>query len=83
MLNSRARFTVDRVESNVAALISDTDGSTRTVPAGELPQAAGEGSVVVLDDSGRYHLDEEETERRRGRAKSRLERLRERSRRFR
>ncbi len=83
MLSSGARFTVDRVESGIAALISDADGSTRTVPAGELPEAAGEGSVLVLDHAGGYHLDEEETERRRERAKSRLGRLRDRSRRFR
>ncbi len=82
MSSNRARFTVDRVEAQIAVLISESDRSNRTVRVAELPPGAGEGSVIELGDDGRYHIDEEETERRRERAKSRLERLRRRSRRF-
>ena len=83
---SAQRAVVDRVTEGVAVLLVGADEQEHTIDAQQLPPKAGEGAVleVAVRDGAVTVLavDEEATRQRRADLRSRMARLRSRSRRF-
>lgn len=66
-------LTIDRFEGEYA--VCETDGGGRTcLPLSSLPDGVQEGDILI-ELSGGYQIDFEETERRRAEAAGRLSRL--------
>lgn len=57
------RYIIDRFEAQ-SAILEDEDRTFITVPKSSLPMESKEGDVIVKDSAG-YHLDLEETGKRR------------------
>lgn len=57
---------IDRLEEGFA-VCEDERGFQRLLLQEQLPEGAGEGSVLFEDEDGRLLLDEDETRRRRAR----------------
>ena len=82
ILNGQYTATVDRITEGIAAVLIESDGYTvaqRDVDAGDLPNGAGEGSVlsVTLVDSSITDLDyrPDETETRQKEVQDRFDSL--------
>ena len=67
-------YAVDRIEGDVAVCECLETGVLLSVEVSELPQGVKEGDVVVKGVDG-FAFDEEQTEDRRSRLSSRLDRL--------
>jgi hypothetical protein len=72
------RATIDRVTDGIAILLVEPDGREVELPAGELPEDATEGSVVLvrLDPLEVVEVDHEATRALRAAAENRLARMR-------
>ena len=66
-------YAVDAIERETARLVDDGE-TALTVPLGRLPQGAAEGDVLRWQN-GAWHIDAEETQRRREDAASLLRAL--------
>lgn len=55
-------YSIDRIEGGFA-VVEENDKSMKNIPLTELPEGVGEGDVLLLE-SGKYTIDEEETLRR-------------------
>ena len=70
---SGTRYVIDRIESGIAVLVADC-GETFEISVDELPEAYGEGSILLFDN-GLWSLDERESARRRQELNTRLQGL--------
>jgi hypothetical protein len=69
---------IDRFEEGLAVLVPDDADELLHVPRVKLPPGAREGDCLRMEEGGELQLAPEETARRRGRVKSKLDRLRRR-----
>ncbi len=67
-------YTLNRIEEELFAVLTDDDGRKYDIPVSEMPKELSIGNVYEVID-GAYIYNEKETEKRRTAAKNRLHRF--------
>ena len=68
------KYSVDRIEENIAVLEELDTGNIIEVPASKLPHFIADGTIVRYDND-EYVVDKDEEDIRRNRIREKLERL--------
>lgn len=69
------RYSVDRIEENIAILINCKDGTIKEVALEEVGFAVNEGNILIVSN-GKYWQDKDWEERKRKEIQERFEKLR-------
>lgn len=67
-------YTLNRIEEELFAVLTDDNGKKYDIPVSEMPEEMNIGNVYELIDDA-YIYNEKETEKRRSAAKNRLNRF--------